>query len=702
MIDMQEDKYYVDGNDSFIKQRMEDFYKSSISVNQAFWAEAEIDLRFKNGDQTVWDSIYGNMPEYRKKQFNFNRIQKILNMITGHQRKNRKSLVTLPVENSDQYTSDQLSKALFWSVKRDNVLHTFSDAFEGAVGVGMNMLSPWMDYRYDTINGDVRVDNVGYSSYIIDPYFRKTDLSDCNGLWRRSYRTKKTLEGMFPARSEDIDLIRTTGNKDGKFEYMPEAQNLSDSKLLALDEFWYSDDRPATIIEDVVTGDSVEFFGEKEELDSFMANNENAIVKKIRVPTVKVCYSVNGTVLYNGPNPYGTELFPIDKYPFIPVLGYYEPDLSYLPLRIQGVCRGLRDAQFLYNRRKVIELDILESQLNSGYIYEENALVDPNDVFLSGQGKGLAVKDGRLASIKEVTPPQIPPSMLQISESLGNEIMQISGVNEELLGSATDDKAGVLAMLRQGAGLVTLEKLFDNSDYAFKLLGERIVEMIQANFKSAKIERITGQEASPQFKDKAFQKYDIEVVQGMNTETQKQMQFAQMLELHNAGVPLAPEDILDASQMQNKAELIENMKKREEVQAQQAQQAQMMQIELLKAQINSANSKALADQGLGIERVSRVSENESLSESRHAQAIADLQDAQLSKAKAMKELSEMDLNEIEKLLMLSDRLKVDTLEDAQEAGFEETGLGDKVEALQTLQASSQQTMAQTMGQNPQM
>ena len=35
-------------------------------------------------------------------------------------------------------------------------------------------------------------------------------------------------------------------------------------------------------------------------------------------------------------------------------------------------------------------------------------------------------------------------------------ITKISGVNEELLGSATDDKEGILSMLRQVAGLTNL------------------------------------------------------------------------------------------------------------------------------------------------------------------------------------------------------------------------------------------------------
>jgi len=46
---------------------------------------------------------------------------------------------------------------------KDNTLATISEGFDGAVTAGMNLLSVWMDYRDDPINGDIKVDNVSYN-----------------------------------------------------------------------------------------------------------------------------------------------------------------------------------------------------------------------------------------------------------------------------------------------------------------------------------------------------------------------------------------------------------------------------------------------------------------------------------------------------------------------------------------------------------
>ena len=81
---------------------MEETYAQSITINQSFWSEADIDNRFKAGDQTLWNDIYGNLPAFRRRVFNFNRIRRVCNMISGFQRNHRKSTTVIPVENSDE------------------------------------------------------------------------------------------------------------------------------------------------------------------------------------------------------------------------------------------------------------------------------------------------------------------------------------------------------------------------------------------------------------------------------------------------------------------------------------------------------------------------------------------------------------------------------------------------------------------------
>jgi len=647
-------------NDNSLLARMSTFYRDSITINQAFWEEANIDTRFESGDQSLWADMYGSMLPGRHKQFNFNRIRRIVNMISGWQRRNRKSTVVTPVENGDSETADQFTKLLMWTNQREGVLETISDAFQGALVTGMSLLQVWTDYRSDPISGNIKLDNCAYNEFLIDPFFKKKDLSDCNAIWKRSYLTRKECISLLPDHEDDIMTLPAKDDRDGKFNYMPESFNTGTKGLLAYDEFYYKDQRKQRMLVDLTTGETLEWKGmalrdddDEERLKEYLRYYPRVTVIESEIPTVRMAIVVQGRVMYDGPNTMG-----IDKYPFVPVFGYFNPQMADYAWRIQGVVRGLRDSQYLYNRRKVIELDILESQITSGFKYKVDALVNPKDVFLAGQGRGLAIKqDAQMTDVEQLVAPQIPPSMIQLSELLGKEIQEISGVNEELLGSATDEKAGILSMLRQGAGLTTLQILLDQLDRSQKLVSGLMIDIYQTNFTPGKVERITEQEPTEQFYNKSFGKYDAAIEEGVNTTTQKQMQFAQLLQLKELGVTIPDEVLLEATTLQNKKDLISAVTKANEQQQQQQQQQLEAQMAEAEARIKLSEARATADTGLGIERVSRVQENEAFAVERRAEARKDSAQGMLNIVKAIKEIDDIDLAQLEKLIALSAAVK---------------------------------------------
>lgn len=645
---------YYDEKDKGIIDRMTAFYSEAITINQSFWGEADTDSRFHAGDQTLWNDLYGNLPANRRRQFNFNRIRRVINMISGHQRRNRKSTIVVPVENGDEQTADQFSKILLWASQQEGVLETISESFEGSLITGMNLLQVWMDYRQDPVSGNIRVDNCSYNSFLIDPYFRKPDLSDCRALWKRSFLTKRECLSLLPDKEEIIMGLMGQDNRDGKFQYMPESYNYGLKNLLTYDEYYYKEYRTQRCLVDTQTGETQEWRVNNEEaLKTFLAAYPTVTVIEQEIPTVRLAIVVQGKVLYDGPQPTGLDLFP-----FVPVFSYYHPELPYFPWRIQGVVRGLRDSQYLYNRRKVIELDILESQINSGWKYKENALVNPKDVFMSGQGRGLALKEeAQMTDVEQIMAPQIPPSMIQLSEILGKEIQEISGVNEELLGSALDDKAGILSMLRQGAGLTTLQGLFDQLDRSQKLLGKLMIELVQLNFMPGKIKRIIAQEPAVQFYNKSFGRYDAAIEEGFNTTTQRQMQFAQLLQLRETGVPVPDSALIEAATLQDKQKLIDAISQQQQ-QQQEAQMAQLqVQLQEQQARTELAQARAQADRGLGMERISRIEENHALADERRAEAAKDEDIGLLNLVKALKEIDDIDINQVQKLMALSRLVK---------------------------------------------
>ena len=208
-------------------------------------------------------------------------------------------------------------------------------------------------------------------------------------------------------------------------------------------------------------------------------------------------------------------------------------------------------------------------------------------------------------------------------------------------------------MLRQGAGLTTLQILFDQLDRSQRLLGKLLVDVVQNNFTPGKIKRIIEEEPSPQFYSKAFGKYDITIEDGLNTTTQRQMQFAQLLQLREVGVQVPDDILLEASTVQNKKDLVDAVTQASQQKAQAEQAAAQMAMQEQQSRIELAQARTVADRGLGIERISRVQENKALAEERRAEARKDEDQALLNFVKALKEIESVDLDNVLKLINAS-------------------------------------------------
>ena len=179
----------------------------------------------------------------------------------------------------------------------------------------------------------------------------------------------------------------------------------------------------------------------------------------------------------------------------------------------------------------------------------------------------------------------------------------------------------------------------------------------QSNFTPGKIKRIIEQEPSPQFYNKSFGKYDAAIEEGLNTTTQRQMQFAQMLHLREVGVPIPDDVLVESATLQNKKELTDAIKSAQEQRSQMEQMRAQVEVQELQSRIELAQARAKADTGLGLERVSRIEENRALSVERRANAVNEEQQAFLNMVKALKEIDDIDITQIQKIVQLQQIIK---------------------------------------------
>ena len=621
-----------------IIQDFDEFYQDAYSAWDPYFPLADRDLKFFLGDQ--WD-------EQEKRQlfqegrstFVFNYVRRVINMVSGYQRKNRLSSVVAPVENSDQKTADQLSQLLLYVMNYGEGYQTISDSFSGALKTGWNLMSLWVDYRDDPVNGDIKFAREPYNGFILDPYLTKTDLSDCQYILRRKYLSAEHVASLLPGMEKEVYKLNKIGySRDDKFTWLPYQRNPAGQEMMAYNEMYQQKWKKVPVLVDMETGERTEFDMDKDTLNMFLRQYPQLKVINQSKRYIEMNVILNDQLVKTEVNPFG-----LDEYPFVPFTAIFEPESDNWGLKVQSLTRCMVDPQRESNRRRSQMVDILDSQINSGWIANENSVINPRSLFQSSQGKVIWKREDAPAdALTKIPAAQIPPSMFQLQELFNRDMVEIAGVNDAAFGQTENaQESGVMMMLRQGASLVNLQELFDNLRNSQKALSKKVLKLVQ-NWTPEKVKRVINQEPTQEFYDREFTKYDITVQEGILTDTQRQMYFRQLVDLRNLGAPVTGEMLAKAAPIQGKSEYIEELAAMEKQQAEQAQKQQQVQDQVLQTQSQASQAKAISDIALSKERFTRAVANMGLEDERASAAVENRSDAALQRVRAMKELQSMD------------------------------------------------------------
>ncbi len=628
------------------------FFYDAYRTWGVYYAAAYRDLRAYAGDN--WTNLEKTKLEKQNRMvLELNKIRRVVNLYSGYERENRTATVCAPVEGSDVKTADQFSDILYYVYEKANADYIISEAFEHSLKTGLSIIGLYMDYSRDKVNGDIKMYWKPFNALMLDPYFTKRDLSDCDQASTRDLLSKEQIKSMLPWIDPTIIDNLPTGIRDNKYQYLGIYRQYNSTyiakNLCTYDQYWKRINKVQRYIVDMETGVSEEWNGDKEEERALKAQIKEESIRRqeqglsprlqfisSHKRSVELNIIVSGQLLYTGPDPTG-----LDNYPFVPVLLYHEPLIDTFELKIQGIVRSIRDAQRQYNRRHSQIIDLMESIINTGYITKNGAVLDPNMLMQAGQGKQIVVNEGYdvNADIREISPPNIPPGYLQYQDIIDKNIMEIPGASDELLGlSSVGDSqvSGKLAEVRASNGLKGNRGIFDNLEQSKKYLGKLVMECVQKNYSAGKIERIINEQPSDEFLSGQFEEYDCAIKQAVKTATQREAYYYQLLQLVALGAPIPWSDILAVAPLQGSNKLHEVMRQQAE-QAQQAAQVEQEAVQMQKmldmAAVNQSTALAeerrarvLADIGLAKERESEVTQNHAKAFLDNAKTIAQIED----------------------------------------------------------------------------
>ncbi len=640
-------------SDNSIVREYNDLYEDAYLAWNPFYPLADTDLRAYLGDQ--WnEQEKQKLFEEGRNALVFNYIRRNINLLTGYQRKHRLSSVVIPTEDSDQLGADQLSQLLLFALNAGDGYKFISEAFGGALKTGFNLLSIWMDYRDDPVNGDIKFGREPYSGFITDPYFTQLDFSDCGYIIKRKYLSRQQASSLLPGQEKDIDELTKQGlARDDKFTWLPYQRQPNGEDFVSYNEFYKQGWEKVPTIVDEETGEFTEWDGDSEGLKNFVQQYPQ--LKVIQRPKRYVdCHIiVNDQLMRTERNQFG-----LNEYPFVPLVGIFEPESDSWALKLQSLVRCQLDPQKEANKRRSQMIDILDSSINSGWMAKKHSVVNPRSLFQTSQGKVIWKEESaQPGDIEKIPPAQIPQGMFELQKQFDQDIMTIVGVNDAAFGMTENaQESGIMMMLRQGASIVNLQDIFDNLRYAQKLISKKALKMIQT-WKPEKVERIINQKPTEQFYNKDFVKYDVTVQEGVLTDSQRQIYFRQLVDLQQLGVPVTGKMLANAAPLQGKSEYNKQIEETEKQQAEQQQKEQQVQQRILESQLELNKASAIEKIAGSKERFTRSVANMGLEDSRAADAIDSRASAALDKARAMKELQSMDDDRLTKYMNIISQME---------------------------------------------
>ncbi len=587
-------------------------------------------------------------------------------MVTGYQRQHRKSITYIPSEGADTQTTDQYTKLVTHIANKEGIHEQFSRGCEQACITGLSLLQPYLDFTGDDqAQGQMKLKVWEYNSFLCDPYARAYDFSDAQFIWCQEYISKKQAEDRFPDKVTNIHPMTGSPQRYGSFYFLPENYNMARNDLMVLSYVWYKWKRKKKRLYSRKRNQFFDFAGGQEQMDQILYHIDDMEEVTVEVPTWKLAVVLNDQLMFQGDNPLG-----FDDCPFIPVVWNYEPHLNYYDLRARGLVRTMRDSNYLMNRRIIINHDISEATINAGWKRKVGAVANEDNLKKSGQGWDVIVNEGyELTDVEKIIPSAVPESDMALADQLRSLIFGTSGVDLENWSAQNDKQASSLTtMLKQAANLMVLQKYFDQWDYSLKLVGERLLQIALNNWSAEKVGLLIGEEPSPYFYSRMFAKYQVLVEEGLLTATQKQQEFAQILELNQMlGGIIPPSFIASKATIQGKNELMQLLQQQEQQQQAVQQEATNISHAFEEAKLKEMYARAAAqlatarerhgrfeaDLGLLEERLAEIGKNNALSAKAKAEAVKTLVETatlygQLEADVAMRDVEGMAQTEVDR------------------------------------------------------
>lgn len=583
---------------------------------------------FYMGNQWSEEDIAA-LKEQNRPYLTVNRILPTINTILGEQVNKRAQINFVPKHDSSPELAQVLNKVAIQIMDNNNFDYVETQVFEDGIIEERGYFDCRMSFD-DNIHGEVRITSVDPRTVVLDPDAREYDpdtwsevvvskwmtideieltygkdkVKELKGLAINSsglgmdsiqYEGEETFGDLEPEHAANCpeELYDINGRKISKIRVI-DRQYRKMSKIRLFVDMSNGDTRP---VPESWDEERVQMMRE-----SLGLQITNKFVRRIRWTV-----TADTVVLHDDWSPY-------ERFTIVPYFPYFRRGKPF------GVVRNLLSPQEQYNKIKSQELHIVNTTANSGYMVQQGSLTNmtADQLAQNGAKTGTVIEYAPNAQPPaKIQPNQIPTGLDNIGKKSAQDIKDISGISDAMLGTEAREVSGRAIEAKLSRGMVQIQVPFDNLNRTRTLLARHMLELIQQYYTDHRVLRITDRldmaktemvevnapdPTGGVLNDLTLGEYDVTVTDVPSRATYNDAQFVEALSMREAGIMVPDHVVIQYSHLENKHELVEQMKQMtgfappspEEQEMMQMQAEMDMQMAQLKMQEMQAKIEEIA------------------------------------------------------------------------------------------------------------
>jgi hypothetical protein len=540
-------------------------FRHAVDADRKWREEAVEDFGFKWGTAQWNASDLATLAMQKRPGLVLNKIAPLLKLLGGYQRLNRYDPILLPRTADDFEKAKKATALTKWVLEETDFLNEESEMFDDGVTCGRGWMEVGYEWDEDTGRGHIFVRRRSPFDLYPDPESRKYDMSDAKWVCDAQWVDRDDLAAAFPEQADTIEAITASYDSDeddrGDRYYWYD----SVTSKVRLVRMWY---RTHAHVEKLTE------WGE---------------TRKVRVKQVRVASFIGDLILEDVESPY--------EHGFLPYM-WFLPDWDGEGDIPRGIVRDLKDPQREINKRRSQLLHLLNTMANRGWFVQEGSL-SPEELRrmeLMGSTPGIVVRYNGTPPVSFDTT-QLPVAFANVEQACTNDLKEISGINEEMMGMNVPASASGRAIeLKQQAAITSIAGMLDNLRRTKKqvmrmLWGYRgrkgLIQQflthemaVRITTDDGKVDFVTmnervpvpdpvtgqvpyldenGQVIAAIMDDVSTWEFDIVLSDEPTSPSTRTAAFWKLLEAARQGVPIPPDVILEASDIPQKEQIKQAM-----------------------------------------------------------------------------------------------------------------------------------------------